>query len=136
MMRAICVDADGMLSACEVDGATLTTVLDGINDLLGSEWYDVVGDTIAVGVDVFVDDEGACLRPDGSPRQPLNATVSVMLHRSGRPGLFHGPALFLGHTVDGDPAGLTREQVVTIVTAWFAANRHTTVPSVAALLAH
>lgn len=131
-MKAIQVDACGMVSSCVLDGVTLTTLMDDINTRLGSDWYDVI--SYGAGVDLLVDDEAATPQ-GGRTKQPLNPVLSVMVQNTGRPVLLHGPGLFLGHDEDGNPAGLTEQQVVGILRDWCTANRHD-VTTAAQLLTH
>ncbi|MFF2277908.1 hypothetical protein [Agromyces sp. NPDC058126] len=131
-MRAIHVDANGTVSSCVLDGATLTTLMDGINERLGSDWYDVIGYTD--GIDLLVDDEGATGQ-GGRTKQPFNPVLSTMVQQTGHPAILHGPGLFLGHDADGNPAGLTEQQVAHVMTGWAAASRYDLVTA-ADLLTH
>lgn len=110
MWKAIRIGVDGTLATVQIDDTTGDARVRGLNETIGSQWYDVVGysDTI----DVFVDDEGLY-------RSSLNMELSVMARAAGFPGVLFGAGVFLGISHDtGETLSLTDEQCAAITAAW------------------
>jgi hypothetical protein len=111
MWRGIRINTDGSLATVELDDTTPSLQARSLNEVIGSDWYELVPFGSSLGI--FVADE------DGQRRSALNVELSVMARASGHGGVIFGPGVFLGVNHEtGDTYSLTSEQVATVVAMW------------------
>lgn len=93
--------------AAEVEGVVVdaaTSTLAGIRAHVDCRLVDVV--RLNESIDGWIDDEGLYTQE----RNPLGTVMAVLLGRSARAGLLHGPVLFLTVDSDGATRSLSPEQ--------------------------
>ena len=116
VLSGLRVNVDGTMEDVQIPAAGNGSHVEGLNRVIGSRTFDVVG--MPDGIDVFVDDEGLYTAVH-------NPVLSDMLSDlSGTRSLYylHGAGVFLGSDAEtGDTLTLTPTQRGSIAASWFAA---------------